>query len=159
MHPSKCLGSVKEGTASQLEEKKEAKPALQPGQIPPLSTVLNLNDFEVIGKQVLKPTAWAYYSSGADDEVTMRENSNVYGRIWFRPRILRNVSNIDFSTNLLGMKSSMPIYITATALGKLGHPDGEKNLTIAAGRTGVIQMIPTLASCSFDEIVDASTDE
>lgn len=159
LHPSKCLGSVKEGTASQLEEKKEAKPALQPGQIPPLSTVLNLNDFEVIGKQVLKPTAWAYYSSGADDEVTMRENSNVYGRIWFRPRILRNVANIDFSTNLLGMKSSMPIYITATALGKLGHPDGEKNLTIAAGRTGVIQMIPTLASCSFDEIVDASTDE
>lgn len=103
----------------------------------------------------MKPAAWAYYSSGADDEVTMRENNSVYGRIWFRPRILRDVSTVAFNTTLLGQKCSMPIYITATALGKLGHPDGEKNLTIAAGRTGLIQMIPTLASCSFDEIVDA----
>jgi L-lactate dehydrogenase (cytochrome) len=103
----------------------------------------------------MKPAAWAYYSSGADDEVTMRENNSVYGRIWFRPRILRDVSTVALNTTLLGQKCSMPIYITATALGKLGHPDGEKNLTIAAGRTGLIQMIPTLASCSFDEIVDA----
>jgi L-lactate dehydrogenase (cytochrome) len=50
----------------------------------------------------------------------------------------------------------MPIYITATALGKLGHPDGEVNLTRAAGKFGLIQMIPTLASCSFDELMDAA---
>lgn len=70
----------------------------------------------------------------------MRENNSAYGRIWFRPRVLRDVSKIDFSTSLLGQKSTMPIYITATALGKLGHPDGEKNLTIAAGREGIIQV-------------------
>lgn len=68
---------------------------------------------------------------------------------------------------------------TATALGKLGHPDGELNLTRAAAKHGVIQMvrfylsvsdvyttvphtrwrisqIPTLASCSFDELVDGA---
>ncbi|KAG9008676.1 hypothetical protein FRB90_008778 [Tulasnella sp. 427] len=53
----------------------------------------------------------------------------------------------------------MPVYITATALGKLGHPDGELNLTRAAGKHGVIQMIPTLASCSFDEIMDAGVND
>jgi hypothetical protein len=30
---------------------------------------------------------------------------------------------------------------TATALGKLGHPDGELNLTRAAGKNGIIQMV------------------
>lgn len=30
---------------------------------------------------------------------------------------------------------------TATALGKLGHPDGELNLTRAAAKHGVIQMV------------------
>jgi L-lactate dehydrogenase (cytochrome) len=53
----------------------------------------------------------------------------------------------------------LPIYITATALGKLGHADGELNLTRAAAEHGIIQMIPTLASCSFDEIVDAAVPE
>nr|VWO98889.1 Uncharacterized protein [Ganoderma boninense] len=45
---------------------------------------------------------------------------------------------------------------SATALGKLGHPDGELTLTRAAAKTGVIQMIATLASCSFDDILDAA---
>ena len=46
--------------------------------------------------------------------------------------------------------------ITATALGKLGHPEGETVLTRAAGSRGIIQMIPTLASCSLNEMIQAS---
>jgi L-lactate dehydrogenase (cytochrome) len=106
----------------------------------------------------MKRTAWAYYSSGADDEITLRENHSAFQRIWFRPKILVNVEKVDFSTSMLGTKVSMPIYITATALGKLGHPEGECVLTRAAKTHDIIQMIPTLASCSFDEICDAAVD-
>lgn len=74
----------------------------------------------------------------------MRENRIAYQRLWFRPRILRDVSTIDYSCELLGTKSSLPIYITATALGKLGHPEGEKCLTRAAADQGVIQMVRSL---------------
>lgn len=56
---------------------------------------------------------------------------------------------------MLGTKTSIPVYVTATALGKLGHPEGEVVLTRASATHNIIQMIPTLASCSFDEIVDA----
>ena len=69
-----------------------------------------------------------------------------------------DVAKIDMSTSMLGTKTSIPLYITATALGKLGHPDGEKVLTRAAAKRDVIQMIPTLASCSFDEIVSTRAD-
>ncbi|SJX65350.1 probable CYB2-L-lactate dehydrogenase (cytochrome b2) [Sporisorium reilianum f. sp. reilianum] len=158
----KCLGPVDPSTIQKDEKKQQPAKAAAPqddGGVPPLSQCLNLYDFEVIAKRVLKPTAWAYYSSGADDEATMRENTSAFGRIWFRPRILRDVSKIDYSTSLLGQKSTLPVYITATALGKLGHPDGEKNLTVAAGKEGIIQMIPTLASCSFDEIVGARVND
>ena len=85
----------------------------------------------------------------------MRENHNAYHKIWFRPRILVDVEEIDFSTTMLGTKVSIPFYVTATALGKLGNPEGEVVLTRAAHQHNVVQMIPTLASCSFDEIVDA----
>lgn len=85
----------------------------------------------------------------------MRENHNAFHKIWFRPRVLVNVENVDFSTTMLGTKVSVPFYVTATALGKLGNPEGEVVLTRAAYKHNVIQMIPTLASCSFDEIVDA----
>lgn len=85
----------------------------------------------------------------------MRENHAAFHKIWFRPRVLVDVENVDFTTTMLGTKCSIPFYVTATALGKLGHPEGEVVLTRAAYKHNVVQMIPTLASCSFDEIVDA----
>ncbi|THH33092.1 hypothetical protein EUX98_g1115 [Antrodiella citrinella] len=157
--PEKHLGRVEAGTVAKVEIKvtdQEKERQLRVNARPPLSEVLNLHDFEAIARSVMTEKAWAYYSSAADDEITLRENHAAYHRIWFRPRILRDVTQLDWSTTILGQKSSMPIYITATALGKLGHPDGELNLTKAAANHGVIQMIPTLASCSFDELVDAA---
>ncbi len=57
---------------------------------------------------------------------------------------------------MLGTKVDIPFYVTATALGKLGNPEGEVVLTRGAKKHNVVQMIPTLASCSFDEICDAA---
>ena len=101
----------------------------------------------------MDPIGWAYYLSLADGEATFRLNTGSYQRI-FKPRVMIDVTEIDTSTTMLGTKVSVPFYITATALGKLGHPDGEKVLTRGAQKHDLIQMIPTLASCSFDEIVD-----
>jgi len=67
-----------------------------------------------------------------------------------------DVEKVDFTTTMLGTKVDIPFYVTATALGKLGHHEGEVLLTKAAKKHNVIQMIPTLASCSFDEIMDAA---
>lgn len=46
----------------------------------------------------------------------------------------------------------MPLYITACALGKLYHPDGEATLTRGAKASGIAQMVPTLGSCSMKDI-------
>ncbi|KAK6347757.1 hypothetical protein TWF718_005587 [Orbilia javanica] len=124
---------------------------------PALDQCYNLLDFEAVAKRVMKKTAWAYYSSGADDEITLRDNHSAFHRIWFRPKILVDVEKVDMSTTMLGTKTSIPFYVTATALGKLGHPEGEVVLTKGAAKHNVIQMIPTLASCSFDEICDAKS--
>ena len=145
------------------QEEKEEDPEEQARQeriarMPILEQCYNLMDFEAVARRVMKKTAWAYYSSGADDEITMRENHSAFHKIWFRPRILHDVGNIDLSTTMLGTKCSIPLYVTATALGKLGNPEGEVILTRGAHKHKVIQMIPTLASCSFDEIVDAAQD-
>ncbi|KAA1470388.1 hypothetical protein DENSPDRAFT_836162 [Dentipellis sp. KUC8613] len=154
----KHLGKVDMNTVEKVEVRvtdvEKARLARMEAR-PSLDQILNLHDFESIAKLVMPEKAWAYYSSAADDEITIRENHAAYHRIWFRPRILRDMTHVDYSTTILGHPSKMPIYITATALGKLGHPDGELNLTRSAAKHGVIQMIPTLASCSFDEIVDA----
>ncbi|KAH7160232.1 FMN-dependent dehydrogenase-domain-containing protein [Dactylonectria estremocensis] len=155
---SKHLGPVDMGTVEQEEKEVDPDEVDRQDRIaqkPLLSQCYNLLDFEAVASRVMKKGAWGYYSSAADDEITLRENHGAFHRIWFRPKILVDVENVDISTTMLGTKTSIPVYITATALGKLGHHEGEVVLTRAAGKHDVIQMIPTLASCSFDEIVDA----
>ncbi|KAJ9160918.1 Cytochrome b2 [Coniochaeta hoffmannii] len=156
---SKHLGPVdmttviKEATAEDPEEVERQK---RIAEMPLLEQCYNLLDFEAVARRVMKKTAWGYYSSAADDEITMRENHAAFHRIWFRPQILVDVEKVDLSTTMLGTKVDIPFYVTATALGKLGHVEGEVVLTRAAHKHNVIQMIPTLASCAFDEIVDAA---
>ncbi|ODV60213.1 L-lactate dehydrogenase (cytochrome) [Ascoidea rubescens DSM 1968] len=166
--PEKYLGEVEQNSDEEDEGEEEEEEELDEEEKqrlelierkPPLSQIYNLNDFEYVASKVMEKQAWAYYSSGCDDEITLRENHFAYQRIFFKPRVLRNVTNIDFSTEILGFKSSVPFYVTATALGKLGHPDGEKCLTRACFKENVIQMVPTLSSCSFQEIVDERNKE
>jgi hypothetical protein len=69
---SKHLGPVDMSTVK--KEKEEIDPQEEERQqriarMPILEQCYNLMDFEAVAKGVMKKTAWAYYSSGADDEI------------------------------------------------------------------------------------------
>jgi len=139
--------------APAAEEKNEDRN--DQGLMPGVEHMLNAFDFEQVAKLTMSKEGWAYYSSGADDEITLRENRNAFLRIWMRPRVLVNVEKIDMRTNIVGFESSIPLYVSATALGKLAHPEGETALTKACAKQGILQMLPTLSSCSLDEMLEA----
>lgn len=123
--------------------------------LPALSRIQNIYDFEHIASKVLSEQAWNYYSCGAEDEITMRENHYAYQRIYFRPKCCVNVQDVDTSTELLGSQTSVPFYVSAAASAKLGHDDGECSIARGAGKEGVIQMISSFSSCSLEEIAAA----
>lgn len=55
------------------EEKEESQEEIERqdriSRMPILEQCYNLMDFEAVAREVMKKTAWAYYSSGADDEI------------------------------------------------------------------------------------------
>ena len=69
---------------------------------PPLDQMLNIFDFESVAANVMTEEGWGYYSSGADDEITLRENHTAFQRVWFKPRVLVNVKEVDISSKILG---------------------------------------------------------
>ncbi len=122
---------------------------------PPLDMILNIYDFESVAANTMTEEGWGYYSSGADDEITLRENHTAFQRIWLKPRVMVNVKEVDTSSKILGCNTSFPVYFTATALGKLAHEDGELAITRAANTSKVIYMLPTLSSYTLDEMLEA----
>jgi isopentenyl diphosphate isomerase/L-lactate dehydrogenase-like FMN-dependent dehydrogenase/predicted heme/steroid binding protein len=123
--------------------------------LPAVGSLLNLDDFERVARRILTDQAWAYYTSAADDEVTKHNNRSAYARVWFKPRILRDVGQVDCSSDMLGVKVDVPVYVSPAAMAKLGHPDGELNLTRAAAAGNIIQGISANASVSLDEMLEA----
>ncbi|KAI5117291.1 hypothetical protein M0805_006813 [Coniferiporia weirii] len=141
--------SVRARTRDELRVENEQK------KKPPLTRVLSAFDMEEVARKVLPYKAWTYFSSAGDDEITLRENKRAFSRFFFCPRVLRSVLHCDPSTSILGFKSTIPVFVSAAALAKLGHPAGEANITRGCGRSGLIQMVSSNASLSYAEIASA----
>lgn len=41
------------------------------------------------------------------------------------PRVLKDVSEVDMSTTVLGQRVNMPVCVAATAMQRMAHPEGE----------------------------------
>lgn len=161
LKPSQHVGSLDPSTApakSPEIEEEERRTTEARAKLPPLSHVLNLNEFEELSRGVLNKTAWAYYRSAADDEFAHMNNALAFRRYWFRPRVLRGTKTIDTSCEILGVPSTLPIFVSPAAMAGLGAPEGELNITRGAGKMGIIQGISSNASRSVDEIAEARVD-
>jgi|Transcript_91885 L-lactate dehydrogenase (cytochrome) len=152
--PSAHLGPVTPAEAP-VEAKKDDSDDEDEGEIeeiPDISQMVNVWDFETVAKKNVTKEAWAYLMSGADDEISFRENHAAFHRVMLKPRVLVDVDNIDMTSTVLGTKMSIPLYVTSCALGRLYHEDGECCLTRGAALAGIPQLCPTLASCTMDEM-------
>ncbi|KAI4371838.1 hypothetical protein MLD38_010140 [Melastoma candidum] len=114
--------------------------------------VTNVMEFEKIAKDKLPKMVYDYFASGAEDEWTLKENTNAFSRILFRPRILVDVSKIEMATVVLGFKISMPIMVAPAAFQRLAHPDGELATARAASAAGTIMTLSSWATASVEEV-------
>ncbi|KAJ7706039.1 FMN-dependent dehydrogenase-domain-containing protein [Mycena rosella] len=162
--PSKHLGPLSDIAAKfvahEQENRKKTKDEarVEKAQLerPPLGRILSLADMEAVARKVLSHKAEAYYSSAADDHITVTENARAFSRFFFHPRVMRPVGKCDASTTILGFKSSIPVFVSGAALAKLGHPLGEVNIAKGARTTSIIQMVSSNASMSPAEIIAAA---
>jgi L-lactate dehydrogenase (cytochrome) len=118
-----------------------AQPALKVGAKPPLTSLINSHDFEEVASKTLTKKAWAFYSSAATDLITKEGNKRLFDRIWFRPRLLRNVRDVNTRTNILGQQVDLPFFISPAAMARLAHPDGELALARGAEKYGIAQCV------------------
>jgi 4-hydroxymandelate oxidase len=123
----------------------------------PNAVPVNLYDFEAAALARLPRPIRDYYCGGANDEITLERNRAAYEAIPIHYRVLRDVSQRDLSTSVLGIPLSMPIVVAPTACHQLAHPDGELATARAAGAAGTLMMISTLANYAMEDISRATT--
>src|SRR5918995_134427 len=75
---------------------------------------VDLDALEQEARRVMRPESWVFCDTGADDEITAKENIRAWRALKLRPRMLRDIVDIDTSVTLLGAKVATPIMVAPT---------------------------------------------
>jgi len=108
---------------------------------PPLESLISVPDFEDVARRTYTAKAYAFYSSAATDLVSHQANLHCHRKLLLRPRVLRDVRNIEMRRRILGCNSTAPFFVSPAAMARLAHPDGELALARACGNEGIIQTV------------------
>ena len=117
---------------------------------------VNLFEFEEIARGLLPKEEYDYIAGGATDEISVERNRRAYGSWAFRPRVLRDVSSLDLSTTILGIKVNVPVLIAPCGGHKRAHPEGELATYRAAAACGTILAVSANSNTSFEELAKAA---
>jgi 4-hydroxymandelate oxidase len=116
---------------------------------------INVFDFEPVMRQNVPPAHFGYMASGIDDEVTLRANREGFLKFQLRPRRLVDVSKVDMSVDILGVKYDTPIVIAPTGSNKTYHSDGEIAVAKAAKVGNHLQILSTATTSSPEDVTAA----
>jgi len=117
-----------------------------------LSQCHNFHDFRILAKRRLPAPIFDYIDGAADDEVTLRKNTESFGRCDLLPSILRGMKSVDLSVTVMGQKLAMPVYCSPTALQRLFHHQGERAVAAAAAKFGTMFGVSSLGTVSLEEL-------
>jgi len=112
----------------------------------------NVEDFRKLAKKKLPSPIFHYIDGGADDEITLKRNTDSFNKCDLIPNVLTGASDIDLSTNVLGQKIDFPLFLSATAMHRLYHHEGERATARAAEKMGTMFGISTMSTTSIEEI-------
>ncbi len=116
---------------------------------------INVFDFEPVMHRNVPPAHFGYMASGVDDDATLRANREGFLKFQLRPRRLVDVSKVDMSTQILGVKYDTPIIIAPVGGQKAFHAEGEVAVARAARAGNHLQILSTSTTSSVEEVTAA----
>jgi L-lactate dehydrogenase (cytochrome) len=117
-----------------------------------LRRAVTVSDLRSIARRRLPGGVFDYIDGGAEDELALAANSQAYRRVTFRPRVLRDVGEVDVSSSLLGKPISFPLVLAPTGFTRIADPAGELAVARAARRAGLPYALSTLGTRSIEEV-------
>jgi 4-hydroxymandelate oxidase len=116
---------------------------------------VDLDALEQAARRVMPPASWVFCDTGADDEITARENITAWRRLKLRPRMLRDIVNIDTGVSLLGTRVNTPVMIAPTGRHNLFHAEGELATARGAAAAGALYVMSTSGMNTVESVAKA----
>jgi L-lactate dehydrogenase (cytochrome) len=117
-----------------------------------LKDCYNYEDFRKLAKKKLPSPIFHYIDGGADDEITLRRNTESFNSCDLLPNILASVGKPDLSTKVFGKKIEMPIFLSPAAMQRLYHHTGDLASARAAEKFGTFYSMSSMGNNTIEEV-------
>lgn len=112
----------------------------------------NIAELRKRARKKMPAPMFHYIDGGADDEWTLRRNTEAFDHYEFLPKCLVDVSKIDTRTTLFGQQIEWPFFLSPTALSRLFHYQGEPAAARAAHAAGTLYSLSSFSSTSIEDV-------
>ncbi|MGA2891764.1 MAG: alpha-hydroxy acid oxidase [Xanthobacteraceae bacterium] len=120
------------------------------------SEFYNLHEIVARARANLNQNDWDYIVGGTETETTLRRNRMALDSLAFRPRVLRDVSKVDPSVEVLGKKLRLPVVLCPVGSLESFHPGGAEPVVRAAAEFGVAHMLSSVCDPGLEEVARAA---
>lgn len=107
-------------------------------------------------RKVAQPV-WNYVTGASETETTMRRNRHALDCLAFRPRVMRDMTDIDTGVSFLGHRLRIPAMLAPIGSLQTIVPEGAVAVAQAAEKFGTLNFVSTVTQPSLEEIA-ASVD-
>lgn len=110
---------------------------------------ITIEDLRRVARRRLPNFTFEYVEGGAEDELALKRNRDVFERITWVPRTLAGVGTPDLSTEILGETCHLPLVIAPTGFNGMLWPQGDLMLARAAADAGIPFTLSTVSNFSL----------
>ena len=121
-----------------------------------LERCLTVDDLRRVARRRTPRAAFDYTDGAADGEVSLARAREAFADVEFRPSILRDVSSVDTSREVLGIRVALPFGIAPTGFTRMMQTEGEIAGATAAEAAGIPFALSTMGTTSIEDVAAAA---
>ena len=119
---------------------------------------MNLHEFVTQARTNLNRNNWDYLIGASESETTIARNRAALDAIGFRPRVLRDVSDVDCSRELFGKKLRIPVLCAPVGSLENFEPGGGATVAAATSEFGNGIILSSVSHPGLEKTAEASGD-
>ena len=123
-----------------------------------VAAAATIADLRRIAKRRTPRSVFDYVDGAAEQEISLRRAREAFSRVEFRPRVLRDVSEVDATRVIIGSQSSLPLVLAPTGFTRMMHHEGERAVARAAARAGIPYALSTMGTVSVEDVAAVAPD-
>ena len=115
---------------------------------------LTMHDMILMARRNMDQDNWDYVCGAAESETSLRRNRMALDSLAFRPRVCRDVSEIDLSTDFFGHELRMPVLMAPMGSLHRFSPKGSLDVDDASEEFGTVNFLSTVTEPGLEEVAE-----